>query len=74
MREVPLLDRLVRAIPGFPPAENAAPRMKSICPPTPEMILLPTESAQTCPVRSSITAELTATTRGFLAMVLGELT
>ena len=32
---------------GLPPAERAAPRMKSICPPMPEKIVWPIESAQT---------------------------
>ena len=49
---------------GLPPAESAAPRMKSICPPMPEKIRWPIESAQTWPVRSISSAELIATTRG----------
>ena len=39
--------RLVSAMMGRPPGESDAPRMKSICPPTPEMTRCPTESAHT---------------------------
>lgn len=39
---------------GFPlPSKpSAAPRIKSTCPPNPEYILVPMESAFTCPVKS----------------------
>ncbi len=49
----------------LPPSERAPPYMKSCCPPTPEMMRVPTESAQICPVRSTSTAELIAITLGF---------
>lgn len=40
---------------GFPlPSKpSAAPRIKSTCPPKPEYIRVPMESAFTCPVRST---------------------
>ena len=43
-----------------PSGASAAPRMKSIWPPTPEYIRVPIESATTCPVRSTSIAELIA--------------
>ena len=43
-----------------PPGASAAPRMKSICPPTPEYIRYPIESATTWPLRSTSMAELIA--------------
>ena len=53
---------------GLPPRLIAAPRMKSICPPIPEWIAWPIESAHTCPVRSICSAELIAVVRSFLRM------
>ena len=44
-----------------PSAASAAPRMKSIWPPTPEYIVWPIESATTWPVRSTSIAELIET-------------
>ena len=57
----------------LPPSDNAPPYMKSCWPPTPEMMRSPTESAHTCPVRSTSTAELMAMTRGFCRMRNGSL-
>jgi len=54
------------AIIGFPSLDRAAPRIKSICPPMPEYILCPNESAYTCPVRSTSRAELIATILSFM--------
>ena len=51
---------------GLPPSDRAAACMKSICPPMPEKIAWPIESAQIWPVRSTSSAELMAVTRGFL--------
>jgi hypothetical protein len=50
---------------GSPPSDTAAPRMKSICPPIPEKIVCPIESAHTCPDRSTSMALLMAATRWF---------
>ena len=47
--------------------------MKSSCPPTPEYMTVPIESAQTCPVRSTEIAELIATTFGLRAITKGSL-
>ena len=46
-----------------PSVASPAPRMKSICPPTPEYIVWPMESATTWPVRSTSMAELMETIR-----------
>src|SRR5207249_8576349 len=54
------------AIIGTPFGDSAAPRMKSICPPIPEYIRNPIESATTWPERSISSAELIATTDSFL--------
>ena len=64
----------VMAMMGFPPLESAAPRMKSIWPPTPEYIRNPIESAQTWPVRSISIAELMAVTLGFCLITAVSLT
>jgi hypothetical protein len=53
---------------GLPPSESEAPRMKSICPPTPEKIRVPMESATTWPVKSTSMALLIAVTLGFRRM------
>src|SRR5690606_16839122 len=64
--EIPLLVTEGMAKIGLPPSERDAPRIKSICPPTPEYCMLPMVSAQTCPVRSISMAEFMAVTLGFL--------
>ena len=53
---------------GRPSLASAAPRMKSIWPPTPLYIRCPIESAQTWPVRSTSIAELIAIIRLKLRM------
>ena len=52
-----------RAMIGRPSSARAAPRMKSIWPPTPLYIRWPIESAHTWPVRSTSMAELMAVMR-----------
>ena len=49
-RPLCVLDGIARM--AFPSGFNEAPRRKSTWPPTPEKILCPIESEQTCPVRS----------------------
>jgi len=56
---------------GTPPAERAAPRKKSNCPPIPDTIRVPIESAQTWPLRSTCSAALMATTAGLAWMITG---
>ena len=56
-----------------PSGARAAPRMKSICPPTPEYRRCPIESATTWPVRSTSIAELIATIRRNERMTCGSL-
>ena len=46
---------------ALPPGDWAAPRLKSTCPPMPEKNFVPSESAQTWPVRSISSATLIAT-------------
>ncbi len=59
---------------GLPPSESEAPRMKSICPPTPENCFSPIESATTWPVRSTSMALLMAVTFGLRRMTAVSLT
>jgi len=68
IRDSPELVTDGRAMMGLPPSESAAPRMKSIWPPTPEYCRSPMESAQTWPVMSTSMAELMAVTFGFRRM------
>lgn len=56
---------------GLPPYDRDAALMKSIWPPTPDIIFLPIESAHTWPVRSISTAELMAVTLAFLIIWTG---
>jgi len=55
---------------ALPPADSAAPRMKSIWPPTPLYRCVPIESAHTWPVRSISIAELMAVMRWLRRMML----
>ena len=64
MRDSPRLVVEGSAMMGLPPSDKDAPRIKSICPPTPENSYMPIESAQTCPVKSTSMAQLIAVTRG----------
>lgn len=60
-----------KAIIGFPlPSKpSAAPLMKSTCPPKPEYILVPIESDDTCPVKSTSIHELIAVIFGCRAIM-----
>ena len=63
------------AIMDFPPLEKEAPRTKSTNPPAPLKILsAEMASAATCPIRSTLRAELTETTLSFWPMIRGSLT
>ena len=68
---IPLLVLEASAITAFPPFDILAPRTKSSCPPVPEKIRIPIESAQTCPVRSISVAELMEITFKFLEITYG---
>ena len=75
MREtVPSLAVEGSAMMALPPCALAAPRLKSTWPPTPEKNFVPSESAQTWPVRSISSAVLIATILCCWLMIDGSLT
>jgi hypothetical protein len=57
----------------LPPSDILAPFTKSTCPPVPEKMRVPMESAQTCPVKSTSVAELIVVIFGFREMTKGSL-
>ena len=71
---LPLLVRDANAVMDTPPSDIEAPFTKSSWPPVPENILVPMESAQICPVRSTSVAELIAIMLGFWRITHGSLT
>lgn len=52
-----------------PSKPSAAPRIKSTCPPKPEYILVPIESDEIWPVKSTSIHELIAVILGCLAII-----
>ena len=59
------------AMMGTPPGDRAAPRRKSLAPPTEPTYLPPATSALTCPDRSTSHAELIAASRHCAASTAG---
>ena len=71
---LPLFVREAKAVIDTPPSDIDAPFTKSSWPPVPENILVPIESAQIWPVRSTSVAELMAIIFGFWQITHGSLT
>ena len=71
---LPLAVLDAKAVIETPPSDIVAPLTKSSWPPVPEKILVPIESAQIWPVRSTSTAELIAIMFGLREMTQGSLT